>query len=675
MSAHRRQNRRPEPIRLGLLLVAAAGLTVSVAGCEDQQTMERLEAVEAANESAQILERVHRYGTAAAPAEERREAYEEAIRTLSDDANKGLDIQQAALNSLMARSHAGLTDLRSFEILDLERRAASLAEQVRQTADAISRVRQNADLLSDYDPTAERQLIADQRADTNTELAALRQQERRLETRLNQLTDEAGQHRRAFENYRVQAEELRSQVQQALGAESRFELVTEATDFQRQAADEQRQYAELTAQADALRPELERVQQLIEYGEKYLEILREAESDVEGRLLRRQEAAADQEQLADQFIEQAGNLYSDLTALAETELSAAYEDAVSEAERAIRAARAARSKASSDSREAAATALARYQQALGRLQWQHARALDAYADALEPLRQIEGLPEREALTANLERMLAARDQLLQEATQAYSDALDTLDGVRGERALQDTVAGLREQLWKIRAVTSGGEFPAEETEMNGDMGMDAAPDEAMSAAGDPLEALFAAVEAIESGDFEAATASFYTDDPDAQYVIDAWMDAARRVDRLDQACRNVFGMSLSECWDEYAADNPDLSDTDRTLRADAMAMQGAMQGALGELTEGSLDRDDFDVTMQGDTATVIHLPSGAEIRMIRVNQTWFIYQDPAPAALAQMEQRVDEEAARTVRYPQIAARVESGEIGTIEELVEALRSQ
>ncbi|MFG0252622.1 MAG: hypothetical protein ACF8NJ_07115, partial [Phycisphaerales bacterium JB038] len=372
MSAHRLLNGRSGRRPLGLLLLAGAALTLGLTGCEDQETADRVAAREAAEESDRILEQVHSYGHAPAPAATREQAYEQAIRTLSDDASKGLDIQQCALNGLMARAHAGLTDLRSYEILDLERQAAALAERLRQTAVAIERVQQNAELLNDYDPTAERQMIEDQRRATNTELAALRQQERRLAARLDQLRQEAGEHRSSYENYRLQADEIRRNVESTLGAVARHDLVERAAGLQDQADGQERLFAELTAEAEALQPELERVQELVAHGEEYLGILRQAEADVEGRLLRRQAAAADQAELAGYFVSQAGELYGELMNLAETQLSSAYGEALAEAESALRSARTARSKAPSEAREALATSLARDQQALGRLQWQPA---------------------------------------------------------------------------------------------------------------------------------------------------------------------------------------------------------------------------------------------------------------------------------------------------------------
>jgi hypothetical protein len=678
MSAHRLLNGRSGRRPLGLLLLAGTTLALALTGCEDQETADRVAALQAAEESDRILEQVHSHGHAPAAAATREQAYEQAIRTLSEDAGKGLDIQQCALNGLMARAHAGLTDLRSYEILDLERRAAAVAERLRQTAVAIERVQQNAELLSNYDPTAERQMIEDQRRATNTELATLRQQERRLAAQLDQVRGEAGQHRASYENFRLQADEIRSEVERTAGAANRHTLVEQAAGLQGQADSQEKQFAELTAEVDSLQPELERIRELISHGEEYLQILRQAESDVEGRLLRRQEAAADQQELAGFFVDQAGELYSELMNLAETNLNTAYGEALEEAERALRSARTARSKAPSDARDALATSLARYQQALGQLQWQHARSLDANVRTLELLSELAVLPEQDALVANIDRMLSTRDDLLTAATEAYGEALDTLDGVRGDQVLQGTVSGLRTQLWRIRAVTSGGEFPAEEmtTDLAADPGMEG--DLALAGASDassPLDALFEALESLAVDDFEAAAALIYTDDSDAQYVIDTWMDAARRVARLDEACLDIFDMTLSECWEAYADEDAQLTESDEARRAGDASLRDAMQPALGELDGGLPMAEDFEVVIQDDIATVTHLATGAEIRMILVNQAWFIYQDPAPAALVQMQDRIDEAADRTLRYPQIAGQLESGEIGTIEELIEAIRTQ
>ena len=661
-----------------LILTAGAAVSLLLVGCKDQSASEQDETSQALNESCNVLQQVHVRGTAPAPPEISEAAYKKTINILKPNLRKGLAGQQAATNSLLARVHAGLTDLRAYEIMDMERRVLNLSERIRVAVGGVVDLRQGADLLSRYDPTAERKLIAEQRSAVNEELADLRGEQRQLTAKIEELNQTIEREKARFQKLRLQADDLRSQAQQAYGAERRFNLVQQANAVKREGDQHERIMSDAAAQVDILKPSLEQVDNRIERAEKYLQVLREADQNVDSRVEEQKNAASERDSIATDLIDQVEGLYKELSSIVDGDLGQSYQQARTEIEAAISAAKTAKSKASRDMRDAAATDLSRYQQSLGNLLWQQARGIEMHLGALTLMQDLEDLPQHEAVVANISRLTALRDDILKQATQAYSDAIDTLDGVRGDSELQNSVVALRSELWKIRSVVSNGEFPPVDTEAvpeeNTDQAQAADSGSATATtAGSPLETLFAFFDAAGNKDYSALADLVYTDSPDAQRVLDLSVDFMNRLNDLDQACQSAFGMGFQECWQDYKSRHANVS------QMQDMAITQMTQG-MGDISNGKFtivpaegrSPDDFSVTVNGDKATVIYKPDGSQIQMIRVNQAWFIYQEIDPAALTMMKPLIEQISKQAQRFSRIANQVESGQISSVDDMMDAI---
>ncbi len=660
-----------------------AGLVAGVTGltaCEDQDAADRVAASEAIQTSCAVLERVHHEGIAPARAEWSQEAYEEAIRVLQAKARVGLDDQQCAASALLARSYAGLAGIRSSEILDMERQVLNLAERIRVVVDAMHRLHGGADVLVEYDPAEEREDLDDQRSKVNTRLASLRKEQRQLDARLSQLQDKASQARSRYEALRLKADSLSDEAKAAYGAERRYELVAQSREVRRQAAEHQRDLSETLALIDARQPELERTQHLIDQDERYLETLKDAEDLIAVRERGRREEADARRATAAELGEEVSSLYVQLSQIVEQGLGDAYLEALSQTDEAVQSSRTALQKASRDGKASAGTAVARYHQMQGALLWQQARGISTHIAALEMMQSTPGLPKQQAAAANLVPMQSLRDELLDRATSAFSDAIDVLDHLGSRDVDPRTLANLTGQLWQVRSITSGGEFSA-------DQPVEALPDEVYPEETDaqddlaqqtdtsPLDTVFELHRCVEDGDYDAMSRLLYADSAEAQRMVDASVMVLKSENRLNCACRGAFGMTLEECVVQYFREQAEQAGLGEEMVEQMMSQApGTGMGALdmsmvpaGELTEA-----DFDVQITGDQATVTYLPTDVPISMIFVNGQWFVHQDLTAAGAGGMMLNADTLSETAAMLSRVADRVQDGEVTTVEELLTAL---
>jgi hypothetical protein len=670
-----------------LRLVVAAGAVFPLAlatGCNDQEAKDQADASLAIDHGARQLEVVHVNSVHPAERGVAEQQYEETISLLSPIAGKGLDGQQAASNALLARSHAGLASLHLHEITGLESRVRFLTERIRTLADGALRLEDAAEVIGEYDPTTEFEILAEQREQTDREIAVLRRSGREVDAQLATLEREMAEERSAYETLRLRADALDEEARAAFGAQNAYEIVEQAVRTRREADQHQMRVAELEARIDQVKPEQERVAGLIEQAEAYLDVLTAAEQRVSTKAQQAQAAVGEQRFAAEQLLADVTDLYAEISALTapDGELSQAYERVGQDVDRAIRAATTAMQKNAAEFSAAEIAALAHYQQLRAYVDWQHARGLETQIEALRLMESIDSLRAQDstAVLANIDRLEGHHEQLLESATESFSEAIDTLGRInraRPGREVQAAVDGLVSELWRVRAITSGGQFPeadasrAAEEEMAAEEPIDAWPEETQG--GDPLEVLIAFYDAMSSSDTAATLELIHLGPEDQGGFIGNVVEIMKGQAELDDACRRAFGSTFEECMQTYL---------------ESMGMGESGMGGMSQFGADGLaflegpepDWNDFDVEMIDDDRAVIRSISNSEmadIAVVRVDGRWLIdfaelmgpvFEDQDPAMMAMMEPML----ARIIpAMARLTEQVRDGEFDTCEEVAQA----
>jgi len=308
--------------RLAAGVLAAAALA---GGCDAGSDAER-----ALTEAQASLAALHD-AQPPAPPEFIAETHARIRSTLSPALNAGSEATRAAAQVLAGQTHTGDAEVAAGRAEDLESQAADLMARAQTLAGRLYAWRHaRADAAGSYAPDDTLASIEEAIADARAERDRLTAERRELEDRVAELRQVAAEATEEADRYREREAERRAEAVD-LDRQERLDAIQAVYDAQRQADDAVSTAAEYEARAAQLQPQVDALSQRIAGAESLVELLRASRESVRERQARHARTAQVDREQASVAASDLDDLLAELAEFRETELSAAYEGALSAA--------------------------------------------------------------------------------------------------------------------------------------------------------------------------------------------------------------------------------------------------------------------------------------------------------------------------------------------------------
>jgi hypothetical protein len=657
---------------LGLMLGAGLALAgLSLAGCDRDDPRG-----EALLQASVKLSSLNLSGSGTASEEHKAKTLNEIIATLRPIASEGTPAERGSAGLMLSKSYVGLAETASAEASMAQR---DLISQTVQLRSALSRwLSQNAqaDALDAYDPASE---FADLKAQSESlvkQRQAALDQKAALEAEIKGLMDQAAE--RASQAKAKREEESRIFSQTAgLTATAAETLVKEAAKVRREGDAFEFEQATLETQAAQRQPNVAEVARTIATIESQQQLLvrsgeqvtkRAETSDAEAKALRAKvvEVQTEIETLVD-AIKTVRNDRADSAAA----------KAIEQYEAAITASRAAQESA----RPQASSAIAGAQLALGDVHWGQAQGLEAAQSAMGALAAAKpALKDAESYRLFVKQVEPQRTASLTGASEAYKAAMEALDAMGGKGAeVERQRAHVKQRLAEARFVLSNGADDVREEVR------EATKDHPLSTSGTaPRASKGATIEGGEEseGSRGGAMAGAVGDLSTPQGTIATYIDASGRLDLKAIAELYVKGeiqeMVLMSAGPSMKLDAAMKAKIGQTL-TEAVLSDPAMMALAGSnpgmpLPAGVL-LEEFMIEQQGEKATASHPKVKTPIALVNVGGQWRLDPNLSPSMKAQTGAMKPLLGKVAGVYDTLTAKVESGELSTTQQVMQALQQE
>lgn len=411
------------------VVAGAAGFAAGLSGCD------RRDAVDEAIKSAEIqLGTVNLAGAMPLPSDSRRKGvYEGVLNTLKGAGGSAGPGQEAAVNMLTGRAHAGLAEIQSGKAAEGE--SAFLAEiiRARSVLDKWQSQNASADALDVYDPTKDLSDLDKQIEERSREAQDMASKQKAQEQLVSGLRAQAEEVQGRAKTIREQETALRTQAR-GTAAVSRAALIEQSAERRRAADDLDKQASELLAKASIEAPKVEEFSRQVTRLKTQQDLLRQAQAEIRSRV----ETSRQNATRAREDAKSAGTEVAQLlTTLATTRegLAGPSDTAVSGYTQAVAAAKKAAS-AGKDTKAAAMVAAGSFQQSLADVLATKARGQMSFAGLVQAA--ADAKPALTGAASWKEKAKAANDQAsatVKDAEEAYKSALGMFEGAgAGDKA-------------------------------------------------------------------------------------------------------------------------------------------------------------------------------------------------------------------------------------------------
>lgn len=631
-----------------LTLAAATGLAMAagLAGCDDSGP-----AADALASARVQLSSLSPDGTAPASDQFKQATYSKVVTTLQAQAGKGTPSQNATAYVLLSQAQAGLAALPAEQAGAVEREALRYHTETRAALEQWLTHNALAKAFAAFDPGPELAEIARQIQDRETAIQREQARKAEVDARVGDLRNQATAKADQARAKRRQESEIVARISEVSAVEGET-LLREAIAIRRQADALDAEAGDLLARAAQIAPQSDQIQLEVDRLSNQRTLLLKARDEVNQRARNK----ADRAKSARDEASKDATAISELLAILEEQRAASrYDEAVRGYEAAAGTARRARD--DSKSRSAAGLAGGVASQSLGDVHWQRAHALARQVELYEALASASpALPQASAYRTRADELKQARQAALEAATAAYTAAAESYRDAGGTGDAQARLQAVLQRLAEIVDITSN-----RTKDLRADLGIEAPPPaprgatSAPSVAADtssPQGTLQLVIEYSRDKRYDDLAALFHFESSAQRAFMTQAFALGPKFDRLDQACKARFGSGLESA-------------------AQGMGGFGNPAGSMAGFED--LSAGDFDVAVQGDTATVTPPGGGQSITLRNVGGQWLVDMgnmpgmDPASMAMgsalfAPMGRVVDE----------LAAEVESGRYSTLAEVMQAL---
>jgi hypothetical protein len=394
------------------LLVAMAGSTMLLAACDQDDS-----ATHTLQDATTKLNSINPTGTDFALRELKDKTYKSIIASLQNLGPNATASQKASAAILTSQANSGLAAGLTQDASDKERDALNQITPIRAALDQYlvynSRAR-----AANFDPTPELTALDKEDQDRQQKIAAAKAHQADIETRVNNLKNQAKTLADQGKAKQNEAALLRQQAvsQSATAAEK---LLLQANQIGREGDKLEVDAANLAVQAEKIAPEIPAATLEVQRLTSQRELLAKAKQDVQKRDQTAKADATAARAEAAKSAEQIASLLKSLDDLRSGDLAKLTDEAVATYTKAAAGAKS----ANAEMRSTATLTTATIQQSLGDTLWQKAHGLASYAEILSALAAADpALPNAESIKAKAKQAADDRDAAATAAAEAYQAA-------------------------------------------------------------------------------------------------------------------------------------------------------------------------------------------------------------------------------------------------------------
>jgi predicted nucleic acid-binding Zn-ribbon protein len=618
------RNPRNHPRRLlrtSFALVALSGLALGA--CERDGASKK--ALEEASIRLESLDT----GLGSAPSVDHREqVYNAVVTSLKEAADSDVPAYASSANILLAKAHTGLSETPATQAALLEADSLNRVRVLR--ADLAQWLEMNAVAVAadSYDAEPEIAALESQVKEIQGAVAGLTKARADVANRRDALVTEASGLSAESKTLRDEIGSLRMRISTVNATEGA--AITEQIRERSRAADGlELKASEINARAELLVPQIAEIELNITGLNNQIESLRAAQAAAEQRSRDAKSEATEARALAATAAERIDKGATALIELRDGDIARAYESA----QRTLTSGAGAARKASNDNRTASKLAEGVALQQSADLTWQLAQGLAEHHAILNALATATpDLPRSGAYEGAATAAATARGEALTKAAETYEQAKGALTsaGAKGEaaerlervgRMLDLIIQATQGETVDWSAANRPAPSEAEDAVASEDTGDAPAGD-----SGDLGATIQGWVRQLEAGDTSFIADAVHTDVPAISNAVGSLGQILTSMQRLDAACKDAFGQTLSEFGQAQAAD-------------------GAVPG-MGQIPSfDDFSLDDLTIAVDGDNATVTpnDAPDGEPIHFIRIDGAWKVNASRAlmPAEFADLEPMIE----------------------------------
>lgn len=574
--------------------------------------------------------------------------YKDSIQLAKPVADaEGKNPHGAAASALVGESQLGQAQA----ILD----QASVAEQAALDKVSLIRVRLSnwvaynaeADAASSFDPKEMVAQIDANKAEREKEIQAYTTQQQDLQRRLADLQAKA---KARFEEAAKLGEEY-SKARESLGSLSASEAeakLTAARESKRKGDAIRVEASRLQAQADVLQPEITEIGVLIEATKNRLAGLDRAKLELNEKAQQGRAAAAQSRTSAGETAKDIEAALAELASFRNAEVNSKFDNAIST----LRTALASAKSASGDPAGPGKLLVGRVQLALAGAQAAKASSLAIYASLLQQAETVTpALPFASSIGAPQKEAADLSKASVEEAKSAYEGAQSAFSSIQlkgpGGSAIKERMTLLSDALGILAGKQEPSQAPAAPAPAAAPESAPAAPEAPPAAqasgSGDAPAAWEQIYGAMESGNKEVFFSLVKLQDPAHKEVLEKLVSLTVMQSKLDAACKDKFGKTLSEA-------------------------QAAATGMTAP-TKAS----DYKVEVTGDSAVISHPGSPAPLKLVQDNGKWLL--DSSSIATGPISMAAQMSGPISAAMESVTVDVQGGKITKIEDVVVELQKR